>query len=64
MAHSAYSELIDSPEMLPFVISDLEIVAEATGNQPDFMKVLGDAYSRNGQLQKAIEVYRLALDNL
>jgi tetratricopeptide (TPR) repeat protein len=63
-AHDAYSALIDSGESLPYVITDLETVAEVTDSRPDFMKLLGDAYSRNGQLQKAIEIYRLALDNL
>lgn len=63
-AHDAYSALIDSGESLPYIITDLEMVAEITESQPDFMKLLGDAYSRNGQLQKAIEIYRLALDNL
>jgi len=51
-AHDAYSAL------------DLELVTDVTEGQPDFMKLLGDAYSRNGQLQKAIEIYRLALNNL
>ncbi len=63
-AHAAYSKLVDSSESLPYVIADLELVVESTEDQANFMKLLGDAYSRNGQLQKAIEIYRLALDNL
>ena len=63
-AHNAYSALIDSGESLPYIITDLELVTDVTKGQSDFMKLLGDAYSRNGQLQKAIEIYRLALNNL
>ena len=63
-AKDTYSVLVDSGESLPYVIADLEIAVEAYGDQPDLMKLLGDAYSRNGQLQKAIEIYRLALSNL
>jgi cytochrome c-type biogenesis protein CcmH/NrfG len=29
-----------------------------------FYRLLGDAYMDNGQLQKAVETYRRALDNL
>ena len=63
-AHDAYSSLIESGESLPYVITDLELIADVTDGRSDFMKLLGDAYSRNGQLQKAIEIYRQALDNL
>lgn len=63
-ALDAYSALVDSGESLPYVIADLEGAVETYGDQPGFMKLLGDAYSRNGQLQKAIEIYRLALNNL
>jgi tetratricopeptide (TPR) repeat protein len=63
-AKANYSVLVDSGESLPYVIADLEIAVEAYGDQPDLMKLLGDAYSRNGQLQKAIEIYRQALNNL
>ncbi|MGB3716333.1 MAG: tetratricopeptide repeat protein [Candidatus Promineifilaceae bacterium] len=63
-ALSAYSALVDSGESLPYVIADLEGAVETYRDQPGFMKLLGDAYSRNGQLQKAIEIYRLALNNL
>jgi tetratricopeptide (TPR) repeat protein len=56
--------MVDSGESLPYVIADLEGAVETYPDQPGFMKLLGDAYSRNGQLQKAIEIYRLALNNL
>jgi tetratricopeptide (TPR) repeat protein len=63
-ALNAYSALVDSGESLPYVIADLEGAVETYRDEPGFMKLLGDAYSRNGQLQKAIEIYRLALNNL
>ena len=36
-AHDAYSALIDSGEFLPYIITDLEMVAEITESRPDFM---------------------------
>ena len=63
-AKVAYSGLVDSGESLPYVISDLETAVAAYDDQPTLKRLLGDAYARNGQLQKAIEVYRQALNNL
>jgi tetratricopeptide (TPR) repeat protein len=63
-AKVAYSGLIDSGESLPYVISDLETAVAAYDDQLALKRLLGDAYARNGQLQKAIEVYRQALNNL
>jgi cytochrome c-type biogenesis protein CcmH/NrfG len=45
------------------LIGDLE-TAVAGQRQPLLQRVLGDAYMRNGQLQKALDTYRDALDRL
>ena len=59
-----YSALVEKGESLPFLIHDLETFYEDRGPEPSLQRVLGDAYARNGQLQKALKVYREALDNL
>jgi cytochrome c-type biogenesis protein CcmH/NrfG len=46
------------------LIADLESVAVEYPEQPLFCHLLGDAYMRNGQLQKALETYRMALDQI
>ena len=51
-------------ESLPYLIDDLETFYEERGPEPGLQRVLGDAYARNGQLQKALRVYREALDSL
>lgn len=61
---SAYASLVEKGELMPFLIDDLEAVYESRGPEPALQRVLGDAYARNGQLQKALQAYREALDNL
>jgi cytochrome c-type biogenesis protein CcmH/NrfG len=45
------------------VITDLEMAA-AAHDQPVLLRLLGDAYMENGQLTRALESYRRALDLL
>jgi len=59
-----YESLIDDDSSIPFVISDLEASLARDGDQLLVQRTLGDAYVRNGQLKKALDVYRQALDNL
>jgi tetratricopeptide (TPR) repeat protein len=59
-----YAGLIDEDQGLPMVIADLETAAGHLGAEPRLQRLLGDAYMRNGQLQKALEMYRQALDHL
>ncbi|MFZ0545164.1 MAG: tetratricopeptide repeat protein [Candidatus Promineifilaceae bacterium] len=59
-----YNSLIQSGEGLPLVIADLESAAASNTNLAPLHRLLGDAYMQNGQLQKAIDTYRKALDNL
>lgn len=63
-AADAYQKLIDEGESLPLVIADLETAVVDQPDKPVLNRLLGDAYMRNGQLQKALEAYRQALDHL
>ena len=59
-----YDSLLEDSSSLPVVISDLEASANHEEKQVLIQRTLGDAYVRNGQLKKAIEVYRKALSAL
>jgi tetratricopeptide (TPR) repeat protein len=63
-ALEAYSHLLDKGEGLPYLIAELEYSIDSYGQQPLLQRLLGDTYVRNGQLKKAVEVYRQALDNI
>jgi hypothetical protein len=59
-----YQQLVEKGDGLITVITDLETAVESHPHNPDIPRLLGDAYMRNGQLQKALSLYRLALDQL
>jgi tetratricopeptide (TPR) repeat protein len=59
-----YSVLVDDGEGLPFLIADLESAVHEHEGEALLQRVLGDAYVRNGQIHKALETYRQALDHL
>ena len=63
VAMDQYRHLVDEGQGLSALIADLESVSEEY-QQPMLRRVLGDAYMRNGQLQRALETYRIALDEL
>ncbi len=63
-AAGEYGVLIDDGEGLPFLIADLESAVDEHEGEPLLHRVLGDAYVRNGQIHKALETYRQALDHL
>ncbi len=63
-ALSEYQSLVEAGEEMHTVISDLERAAELHRDQPMVRRMLGDAYMRNGQINKAIETYRDALDQM
>ena len=46
------------------IIAELEQAADTHPQAPALFQVLGDAYMRNGQLQKALTSYRAALDQM
>ncbi len=59
-----YQQLIASGTATLGLIAELESLADEFPAQPAFRRLLGDAYMRNGQLQKALNTYRVALDQL
>jgi hypothetical protein len=63
-AASHYQQLIASGTATLGLIAELESLADEYPTQPAFRRLLGDAYMRNGQLQKALNTYRVALDQL
>lgn len=59
-----YQGLVEAGESMHTVISDLERASELHQDKPMVRRMLGDAYMRNGQINKAIETYRTALDQM
>jgi len=59
----AYARVIRSGKLVEAVIADLEEYLE---HWPDVrvLQALGDAYMKDGQLQKALDLYRQALEKL
>ena len=63
-AMHTYQSLVMKGEGLITLIGDLETAVDRYPQRPLLRRVLGDAYMRNGQLQKALETYRQTLDQL
>jgi tetratricopeptide (TPR) repeat protein len=63
-AAEVYQSLLDTEQGLSLLIADLEVAVDKAGHQPLLGRLLGDAYMQNGQLQKAVESYRRALEKL
>ena len=63
-ALSIYQELVSRGDGLMMLINELETAVSAYPQQLEIHRLLGDAYMRNGQLQKALVTYRQALDRL
>ncbi|MEK7278476.1 MAG: hypothetical protein AAB427_14085, partial [Chloroflexota bacterium] len=63
-AAGAYAEVIKSGVMLEEVIADLEAANENHPNTPEILRTLGDAYVRDNQLQRALDIYKQALQGL
>jgi tetratricopeptide (TPR) repeat protein len=59
-----YKSLLESEQNLPMLIAELETESAKHATVGGMQRLLGDAYMQNGQLQKAIDTYRQALDNL
>ncbi|MDX1687010.1 MAG: tetratricopeptide repeat protein [Candidatus Promineifilaceae bacterium] len=62
-AVSDYRALLDAGEGMNALIAEMEIQV-AAHKQASLHELLGDTYMRNGQLQKALDAYRQALDQL
>ncbi len=56
-----YQLLIETGSGLGLVIADLETAVKQNPRHAALRRLLGDAYMRNGQLQKALDTYRQAL---
>jgi tetratricopeptide (TPR) repeat protein len=63
-AADEYGELIDVSSLQPELLQDLERAVAAHPSDAALQRVLGDAYMRVGQLQKALQAYRQALGKL
>jgi tetratricopeptide (TPR) repeat protein len=63
-AVSQFKQLVTAGSGMMTIIAELEQAAENNPQKPAFYQVLGDAYMRNGQLQKALTSYRSALDQM
>ena len=59
---TAYRSLIQKGEGLNVIIADLEVATQKFKGEPKISQLLGDAYTQNGQLQKALDTYRSTLD--
>jgi hypothetical protein len=62
LAH--FEPLINASYELETVIGELTKVVAAQAKSPRARRLLGDAYMRRGDLQKALDTYRSALDQL
>ena len=63
-AIEVYAELTHAGEMLPDVIADLEAANQKHQRSPELLRALGDAYMKDDQLQRALDMYRMALQTL
>ncbi len=63
-ASAKYNDLVVKGGGIMILIAELETVAEKHSDHPEFRRILGDAYMRNGQLQKALDTYKDALNRL
>ena len=60
---AAYAILVDRGKLLEDVIADLEQCSERRGTS-EVLRVLGDAYMKDGKLEDALNIYRKALQTL
>ncbi|MEZ4592344.1 MAG: hypothetical protein R3D55_14550, partial [Chloroflexota bacterium] len=63
-ALAQFKQLVAEGSGMMAVIAELEQAADAHPQVPALFQVLGDAYMRNGQLQKALASYRSALNQM
>jgi predicted Zn-dependent protease len=63
-AAGKFQEMIASGTSTLALIAELETLADEHPDKPAFRRLLGDAYMRNGQLHKALTIYRDALDQM
>lgn len=59
-----YQEILENGDMSSDLVRELESVVAEQPDSPDLVKLLGDAYMQDGQMQKALETYRKGFDHL
>lgn len=59
-----YEVLIESAQLLQDVAADLDEMLQQQPEVPRLRRLLGDVYLRRGELQRALDAYRSALDRL
>ncbi len=59
-----YGKLIRAGKKMKEVMADLQKYVAATPNDPVLLRTLGDAYMKDGLLDKALEIYNQAMDLL
>jgi len=59
-ALTQYEKLISARRLLPDVLGDLEPLVEKDVDRARVYQLLGDVYMHQDQLDKALEMYRLA----
>ncbi len=63
-ANREYGRLLKAGKAVDEIINDLETAHMAGNTNTTLLQLLGDAYMRNDQLEKALEAYKLALAKL
>jgi len=63
-ARDAYDELVRAGTLLDQVLADLDGVTENHPDDVEFIRLMGDAHMKAGNLQKALKLYRQALKKL
>jgi len=63
-ARGAYDELIRVGASVNEVIDDLERFTEDHPDDVEYIRLMGDAHMKAGNLQKALKLYRQALKKL
>ena len=63
-ANDLYRSLLDNGHGGPALIEQLETAVSERPEEPELLRLLGDAYMQDGQLQKALRVYKGGFDHL
>jgi tetratricopeptide (TPR) repeat protein len=63
-ATEQYRKLLDGGQGGPALINELETAVTRQPEELELVQLLGDAYMQDGQLQKALNIYRKGFDHL
>jgi tetratricopeptide (TPR) repeat protein len=62
-ATEQYRKLLDGGQGGPALINELETAVASQPEEQELVQLLGDAYMQDGQLQKALKIYRKGFDH-